>query len=96
MHITFGGQCVIARASQPREFFVTIHSASGGTGVVSKMLEVGSGGGALAGCGSVGRGGFAMIVVDCVSGGGGVGRGSLVSGWPGFGCETVCDGGVRD
>jgi hypothetical protein len=94
LHITFGGQCVIARASQPREVFVTIHSPSAGTGIGSDGFAVGIGWGG--GSGSVGRGGFTIIVGVCDSGGGGVGCGSVVSGWPGFGCETDCEGGVRD
>jgi len=80
LHITFGGQCVIARASQPRELFVTIHSASGLLGSSGVVVGTGSGGGGFDGGGFVGRGGFAMIVGVWASGGGGVGRGSVVSG----------------
>jgi len=58
LHIAFGGQCVIERASQPRLDLVTIHSPS----LLSGITGGGSGFGGGAGGVGVGRGGFAMIV----------------------------------
>jgi hypothetical protein len=81
-------------AVQPLELLNTVHLRSvggGGGGVVS------GGGGFIGGdVTGVGRGGFAMITGDCSCGGGGVGRGSVCSGWPGAGWLIGCDGGVDD